>query len=161
MARAKLKTTDEEATVIEIRCTPSMKSPVYSVFAVFGNNHRYLGDPSKCDCPDGWLFCSHMLGHMLLFYVVQKRHAWSLTALELAMPEPIKSIQQLPIPAGLIFGELAVADRKLRQQIKVIGRALAKENPGYAAAVTDMLNDVSEVVGWSGFGTRARPLRPQ
>jgi len=143
IARAKLKDNGEDVIVIEARCTPSMKSAEYSVYAVLDLNGAYLGDPSKCDCPDGWLFCSHMLGQILLFYVVQQRPKWSLQELIAAMPEPIKSTQQLPIPVGLIFRELAVEETKLRASLKAIGKNLAKEVPGYTKNIVNMLDDVS------------------
>jgi len=33
----------------------------------------YLHDKSKCDCPNGWLFCSHSLALFILIRLIQTK----------------------------------------------------------------------------------------
>uniref|UniRef100_A0A6U2A7Q9 SWIM-type domain-containing protein n=2 Tax=Pseudictyota dubia TaxID=2749911 RepID=A0A6U2A7Q9_9STRA len=86
-----------------------------------------LPNKSKCDCPNGWLFCSHSLAYFLLFHVIQVKKQWSFDDLLHFMPQSIKLLQNLPIPAAMVFKS------HLKKASKIIGRQLAKECPGYSA----------------------------
>ncbi|KAL7516228.1 hypothetical protein ACHAWX_001262 [Stephanocyclus meneghinianus] len=114
-------------TIIEIKCTPSMKSEVYGSCLVFQNDGTYLNNKSKCDCPNGWLFCSHSLAVFLLFRVMQLKDSWGIKDLLDVMPQPIKTLQNLPIAAKMVL------TGSTPEETKAIGRQIAKEVPGYSA----------------------------
>ena len=64
---------DTKINIFEMKVTPSMKNVVYSVYVVFTSEGIYVGKLSKCDCPNGWLFCSHTLATFLLIYSIQMK----------------------------------------------------------------------------------------
>ena len=130
---------DDPVTIIEMKCTPSMKSEVYGVCLVFRSDGTYIHNKSKCDCPNGWLFCSHSLALFLLVRLVQLKANWTLQDLCDFMPQPIKTLQNLPIAACMVFREGCP-----RKATKEIGRQLAKEVPGYSAAMIDRSKDTDE-----------------
>ena len=101
--------TPEEVTIFEMKVTPSMKNAVYVVHIVFDSNGDYVSMVSKCDCPNGWLFCSHSLAIILVFYLIQRQAEWTFDEVIDFMPEPIKSLQNLPLAASLVFDELKVS----------------------------------------------------
>ena len=139
MASARMEGEDDPVTIIEIKCTPSMKSEVYGVCLVFRSDGTYVHNKSKCDCPNGWLFCSHSLALFLLVRLIQLKADWTLQDLCDFMPQPIKTLQNLPIAACMVFR--AGCHRKAT---KAIGRCLAKEVPGYSAAMIDRSKDMDE-----------------
>ena len=49
----------QDVIIFEMKVTPSMKNVVYNVHLVFDSKS------SKCNCPNGWLFCSHLLAVFL------------------------------------------------------------------------------------------------
>ena len=95
--------------IFEIKVTPSMKNLVYSVYVVFTLDGDYVGKLSKCDCPNGWLFCSHTLATFLLIYLIQTKSDWDMEDVINFMPEPIKSLQNTPIAASYIFSDLEIS----------------------------------------------------
>lgn len=99
----KLLSTGETVTLLSIICTPSMKNEVYAVYLAFSGG-KFLLQPSRCDCPNGKLFCSHMLGQLLLLYLMQRNANWNIDALKLALPQPVKSVQGLPIAMQYAYG---------------------------------------------------------
>ena len=70
-SRAMIEGTEKDINIFEITVTPSMKNLVYSVYVVFTLDGVYIPKLSKCDCPNGWLFCSHTLAIFLLIYLIQ------------------------------------------------------------------------------------------
>ena len=74
MATTEIEVNQERigARIFEIKVTPSMKNVVYSVYLIFDTSGNYLSKQSKCDCPNGWLFCSHTLSCFLLIYLIQQ-----------------------------------------------------------------------------------------
>ena len=70
---------------------------------------RYIGKLSKCDCPNGWLFCSHTLATFLLIYLIQTKSDWDIVDVINFMPEPIKPLQNTPITASYIFRDLEIS----------------------------------------------------
>ena len=119
--------------VIECMCTPSMKSSEYYVRLVYDANWNCLIWASNCDCPDGDLFCSHMVGAFLIVLWVQTQKNWTFDMLRLrqAMPEPIRTIQGLPIFVDYVYNVLFEKELMLRNAYKKTIGALAKEFPGY------------------------------
>lgn len=113
--------------IMEMKCTPSMKCEVYCCCLVFRDNGTYLGYKSKCDCPNGWLFCSHTLAVFLFFRVVQSKSKWSFVDLITVMPQPTKTLQNLPVAAKMVF------TGSTTKETKAIGRHIAKEVPGYSS----------------------------
>ena len=63
---------------MQVKCTPSMKSDEWGVHCVFertdgAEKYKYLKAPnSRCLCPDGLLFCSHMYGFFIILGVMQQ-----------------------------------------------------------------------------------------
>ena len=63
---------------MQVKCTPSMKSDEWGVHCVFertdrAEKYKYLKTPnSRCLCPDGLLFCSHMYGFFIILGVMQQ-----------------------------------------------------------------------------------------
>ena len=111
----KLVATGETVRLLSIQCTPSMKNEVYAVYLAFCDG-KLLPVPSRCDCPNGQLFCSHMLGQLLLLYLLQRNTTWDMNALKLALPQPVKSVQGLPIAMQYAFGSRA---KELQTEIEM------------------------------------------
>jgi len=101
-----LTTRRTEVYVITVVCTPSMKMEDYTIYLIFNKQtFEYLGTPtSRCGCPAGRLFCSHMLGLMLILHTIQFTDALTPELLLVLLPEPVKTIQALPISANYVFG---------------------------------------------------------
>jgi hypothetical protein len=154
-----LKAGGAKAILFEIKCTPSMKSEVYSTYLTFSKDGgKYLAAPSRCDCPNGWLFCSHMLGLFLVIWLVQNRPNWTFEDIISAMPQPLKSIQSLPIAVGYVYGEVVQNADGVRKEQKKLGKTLASEFPNYSAE-EDEVHDVQverlaqQEVGGCGGGS--------
>ena len=137
MATACLVDTGETVTVVEITCTPSMKSEEYCVRLIFDGEGDFMRDPSQCECPDGCFFCSHMHGVFLIIRAVQQKKDWTIPDVASAMHGPIKTIQSLPISVDHVYKEIAGDEAKASKELKAFGKALAKEHPGYAAGDDD------------------------
>mmetsp|Transcript_24038 Transcript_24038/g.34371 ORF Transcript_24038/g.34371 Transcript_24038/m.34371 type:complete len:356 (-) Transcript_24038:74-1141(-) len=151
---------EEMARIFEMKVTPSMKNVVYSVYLVFSMDGKFLNKLSRCDCPNGWLFCSHTLACFLLFYLIQQKVDWSFNDIVDAMPVPIKSLQSVPFAASFVFGKLRVSKPGKKggkigkgqdAYSKKLAKSIAKDIPGYsgkyaindedAAAETELLNN--------------------
>ena len=76
---------------------------------VFSSNGLYVPKLSKCDCPNGWLFCSHTLATFLMIRMIQTQADWTMHDIINFMPVPIKSLQSVPFAASYVFGELRVS----------------------------------------------------
>ena len=64
---------DENVNIITMKVTPSMKNVVYSVYMILmASSGKYVPKLSKCDCPNGWLFCSHTLACLLIIDLIQR-----------------------------------------------------------------------------------------
>ena len=135
-----------------MKVTPSMKNVVYSVYIVFLSSGEYIPKLSKCDCPNGWLFCSHTLACFLLIRMIRVEEDWSMDDIISFMPVPIKSLQSVPFATSFIFGDLEVSKPGAKQgkkkqvrdendsnededpeMISAIARSLAEDLPGYAS----------------------------
>mmetsp|Transcript_54878 Transcript_54878/g.116593 ORF Transcript_54878/g.116593 Transcript_54878/m.116593 type:complete len:99 (+) Transcript_54878:154-450(+) len=86
-----------------------MKNVVYSVYLIFDEQGQYMPKQSKCDCPNGWLFCSHSLAMFLLIYLIQQQRDWTFENIVQFLPIPIKSLQSFPFAASYVFGKLEVS----------------------------------------------------
>lgn len=153
---------EEIARIFEMKVTPSMKNVVYSVYLVFSMDGKFLNKLSRCDCPNGWLFCSHTLACFLLFYLIQQKSDWTFSDVVGAMPVPIKSLQNVPFAASFVFEKLRVSipggkvgtekgkSSKEKELVKTIAKGIAKDIPGYseqyetndadAVGETDLMN---------------------
>lgn len=148
-----------------LKVTPSMKNVVYCVYVVFDENGTYMPKQSKCDCPNGWLFCSHTLACFLLIYLVQMKSEWPFAQIVKFLPVPIKSLQNYPFAASYIFGKLGVSksggrkgvskknsskkDRAATKSdednyIATLAKSLAKDVPGYSKKYQVNDNDAIE-----------------
>ena len=98
-----------------------------------------------CDCPNGWLFCSHTLAMFMFIHLVQSKTKWTYDEFKKVMPQPIKSLQNLPFSTSYIFNDLKGnlwdednhdSEQNQGQQYKSfakrIGKGVAREMPGYS-----------------------------
>ena len=121
---------DIDATIIRCKCTPSMKANVYDVSLVFkkhDNGWIFDRQSSLCDCPNGCFFCSHMLGLMLVLYILQKggRNEDQLKAL---LPPPVKSLCQQGLPAKLVYNrDKFKQESQIKNQVKKEQKEQKKE----------------------------------
>ena len=77
---------------------PSLKAQNYQIAIIFDAYGRYIpSNASRCACPAGRLFCSHMLGFFLVLYACQALSDWSAQDLLTLFPEPVKILQAIPI----------------------------------------------------------------
>ena len=145
MAKTSIEVDTQQKNVIifETKVTPSMKNVVYSVYVIFSEDGQYIPKVSRCDCPNGWLFCSHTLACFLVFYLIQVKIDWTDEQFRSCLPVPIKSLQSVPFAAKLVFGQFTVSkpgvksgSKKKRDAedgfISNMASALAKEVPGYS-----------------------------
>ena len=107
-AKCNCRTQDgiESVRIFSIKCTPSMKKDVYTVFIILRtSNDTFVQSPaSRCNCPVGRLFCSHMLAFIVLFGMMKylsDDEDWEWFILN--MPEPVKSLHSLCIPIDYVF----------------------------------------------------------
>ena len=96
----------ESVLIFSIKCTPSMKKDVYTVFIILrtSNDTFVQGPASRCNCPVGRLFCSHMLAFIVLFGMMKylsDDEDWEWFILN--MQEPVKSLHSLCIPIDYVF----------------------------------------------------------
>jgi hypothetical protein len=134
----------EKVRIFEMKVTPSMKNVVYGVYIIFDSSGTYLPKLSKCDCPNGWLFCSHTLACFLIIYLVQKETDWTLKDVIQFMPVPIKSLQSVPLAASYVFGELKISKpgsklgkkKKDDAYTRKIAKSIADDIPGYSGKYT-------------------------
>ena len=116
---------------------------MYSLLSVYDKATKlWLQTPSQCGCPDGMLYCSHMIGKHLITRVVQQQVSWSFEDFQQALPEGIKQLQQLPIAIDYVYNDLAQDEKTVKEKQKELGSALAREFPNYTAD-DDEINDVS------------------
>ena len=142
---------DEEAHIFDMKITPSMKNVVYSVYIIFSSQGIYLAKLSKCDCPNGWLFCSHTLACFLLIYLIQTKPDWTFDQIVQFMPVPIKSLQSLPLAASYVFDELKISKPGSKmgkkksddEYTKSIAKSIAGDIPGYSGKYN--VNDADAV----------------
>mmetsp|Transcript_10694 Transcript_10694/g.17717 ORF Transcript_10694/g.17717 Transcript_10694/m.17717 type:complete len:462 (-) Transcript_10694:423-1808(-) len=118
---------------------PKGSSDVYGVCLVFRSDGTYLPNKSKCDCPNGWLFCSHSLALFLLVRLIQVKRDWTYDDLCAFMPQPIKSLQNIPLPASMVFKQGCP-----RKAAFTLGKKLAKELPGYSQKDVESKRDADE-----------------
>ena len=88
----------ESVRINSIKCTPSMKKDVYTVFVCPSPC------PSRCNCTVGRLFCIHMLAFIVLFGMMKylsDDEDWEWFILN--MQEPVKSLHSLCIPIDYVF----------------------------------------------------------
>ena len=128
--RAKLRGTSIECFLFVVKVTPSMKAETYQVvIAANAATGEYKPAPcSRCDCPNGRLLCSHMLASLSMIYLVQQHPSWCLGDLIAAMPPPVKSMQNKPIPFDFVFGENE-ADDAVRRAGKAVEDEMSNSAP--------------------------------
>jgi len=149
---------EENVKIFMMKVTPSMKNVVYNVYIVFTSDGVYVPKLSKCDCPNGWLFCSHTLACFMLFYMIQREDSWTFEDVVSFMPVPIKSLQNIPFASSYVFGELEVSklggksgvsksinntEDNERDYVSAIARSLADDVPGYSES-TSRGNNVND-----------------
>ena len=62
-----------DVSIFSIQCTPSMKMDAYSVHLILrkADDTFIPGPASRCNCPVGRLFCSHLLAFVVLLGIIQ------------------------------------------------------------------------------------------
>jgi hypothetical protein len=96
----------ERVRIFSIKCTPSMKKDVYTVYLVLKHaDDTFLPAPaSRCNCPVGRLFCSHMLAFIVLLGMMQTLESTeNFEWFAANMPDPVKSLHSLCIPFQYVF----------------------------------------------------------
>ena len=96
----------ERVRIISIKCTPSMKKVVYTIYLILRtSDDSFLPAPaSRCNCPVGRLFCSHMLAFIVLLGMMQRLHEkYDYDWLVANMPDPVKSLHSLCVPFQYVF----------------------------------------------------------
>lgn len=90
---------NETCTVFSVHVVPSLKSNNYVVYIVINESTGdYLPSPrSRCSCPAGQFFCSHMLGLYLIMFAIQYCNNKGPQDFLQLFPEPLKTIQSIPI----------------------------------------------------------------
>ena len=102
-------------SVIKIQTTPSMKSKCYWLYLVIGEDGKYIPSPiSRCDCPVGRLFCSHLLGFFLIIRAIQTKPDWSYNDILKSFPEPIKSLNSLCMGHDYIYTNTKKKHKRVR-----------------------------------------------
>ena len=117
-----------------------MKNLVYSVYVVFTLDGVYVPKLSKCDCPNGWLFCSHMLSVFLLIYLIQMKNDWDLQDIIKFMPVPIKTLQSIPFAASYVFEDLGVSRPGAKQG------SIKKDSENNASSGEDVLSKIAKKI---------------
>ena len=150
-----------DVNILTMQVTPSMKNVVYNVYIVFSSSGDYIPKLSKCDCPNGWLFCSHTLACFLLIRMIQVQEEWSMGDIISFMPVPIKSLQSVPFAASYIFGELGVSKpgAKKGKQKTIRGQSILEEDedqdedPNDRGVISAIAKSLAEVLpGYSSEG---------
>jgi hypothetical protein len=84
-----------------------MKAAEYMVIIVFSaDSGEYIGTPhSRCGCPVGRNFCSHMLGFVIMLDCLQnERELGSVQEFkDEVLPFPIRSMAKIPIALVFLF----------------------------------------------------------
>ena len=99
----------ERVRMFSIRCTPSMKKDVYTIYLVLilSSDTFLLAPASRCNCPVGRLFCSHMLAFIVLLGMMQTlRNTENFDWFESNMPDPVKSLHSLCIPFQYVYTKI-------------------------------------------------------
>lgn len=97
------RATGTEVTCFEMMVSPSMKMKEYRLTMIFKGN-EFLGSPSsRCGCPDGNLFCSHMVAFWIVIYLFQQFKGLSFDEFVTHFPPPIQSLHSIPIPWSYIY----------------------------------------------------------
>jgi hypothetical protein len=124
MRTAIIQATSAPVTLLQCECCPSMKSDrTYTVIIALSVSGEYINFPvSRCDCPNGTFFCSHMLGFLLILRVIQQQLDWTLADLASAMVAPVMVVSRMAIPFSLIYERsdkaMAEAEKKANAEIK-------------------------------------------
>ena len=139
-SRATIDGGDRNINMFEIKVTPSMKNLVYSVYVVFTSGGVYVPKLSKCDCPNGWLFCSHTLSVFLLIYLIQIKNDWDLREIIKFMPVPIKTLQSIPFAASHVFEDLADSRPGAKQG------SIQKDSENNAGSDEDVLSKIAKKI---------------
>ena len=93
-----------EVYVISCDVLASMKSKDYTVYIVVDQQGQYIRAPfSRCTCPAGNLFCAHMLGLMVVGYILQLNKDWTIEDLKEKMPVHVLKLQRQIIPIKCLY----------------------------------------------------------
>lgn len=88
--------------VFNFSYSASVSSPAYNVFIVFDEQKKFFSPGSSCKCPDGNLFCSHMLASLCVLYCMQLNSS-TFDELLRIFPEGVLSLQSIPCPWDFVL----------------------------------------------------------
>ncbi len=91
--------------IVNLECHPSMKKGLYSVHLVFADGQYQPYPASRCKCPDGFNFCSHMLGGFLLISVMQDDKDSTYDQIISNLPPIVTSLLSLPTPVSYYMSD--------------------------------------------------------
>ena len=84
--------------------TPTVKTDAYWTTIMVDRQGQYLCSPySGCDCPVGQLFCSHMLGLLLIIMIIQENADILYDSMLSMLPEPVLSLQTQPVIFSFLY----------------------------------------------------------
>ena len=107
-AKATMKDGNKKVNLLRILTAPSQKSKPYWCTLAFleDGSGDYVETPtSRCDCPAGALFCSHMLSFLLILHVTQtlKEDIKNTDDLQKYMPEFVFSFKSMLFPVDHVY----------------------------------------------------------
>ena len=135
VAEAKSKVDNEDVYLFRVFISPSLKSKPYWTTLVFKKETgEYVPSPtSRCDCPAGALFCSHMLAFLLMLMVVQndgRRKIKSVSNLVDYMPEHMNKFKSMLFPVDFVYTGIKPTKGKPKKKRRVTQQDAATLNPG-------------------------------
>lgn len=99
---------------------------------------------SRCGCPSGNFFCSHLLGFLLILRLIHKLKTLSFEMLVQYFLDSIKTLQNIPLAVSFVYRDILTEEKKLKEAQKQLGEDLASQLPGYSAEdeVDDFMTEV-------------------
>jgi len=83
----------EGVTIFKIVVSPSLKQNPYFVHLVFKKDGTFASEGiSRCGCPIGRIICSHMLGLLLIFRLIQQQKEMDLDNFMKKMPPYVRNV---------------------------------------------------------------------
>jgi len=120
MAMVEERSSGQHCFLFRCLCTPSRNSDDYLVHVCFDSHGEFMTTPvSRCECPSGQYLDTHILGALLIISLVQHHTDWTSEGkLCEALPIPIKTLRNVPVPWSLTFGD-DVVNKEARKAAQI------------------------------------------